>query len=129
VGFAGFTKETIGWHEVAGARVSDVGHEMPDATLAFTAQTQVTIDVVGERVSEDLRPMTDEEAADDQLTPAERAEEDRDAVEFAREIYGRTTSSGRHRCSSSRVLPRRVRGRAVGFETRARSSTTGRYRR
>lgn len=76
------------WDEIAGARAGAAGHELPDGTLTVTPQTQVTIEVVGERVPEGLRPMTDEESAEDEMTPAERAESDQEDAEFAREEHG-----------------------------------------
>ena len=78
----------LAWTEVAGAYLVGSGRVMPDGTFSLTNQARICIEVVGDRVTDAFRPLTDAEAEQASLTADERRLLDEEALSFTREEFG-----------------------------------------
>ncbi|MFC8501553.1 hypothetical protein ACFUC1_04285 [Pedococcus sp. NPDC057267] len=78
----------LAWTEIAGAHAVGSGRGMPDGTISFTTQTRVCIEVTGERVTDEFRPLTDAEAEEEGLDAEERSLLDQEALSLAQEEFG-----------------------------------------
>lgn len=78
----------LAWTEVAGAYLVGSGRVMPDGTFSLTKQARVCIEVVGDRLTDMFRPLTDDEAEQVSLSAEERRLVDQEALSFAREAFG-----------------------------------------
>lgn len=81
------TPVDLRWDEVATVEVEPRVWEVGGKPTPVP-RTPVVLVLVGDRVDELFRPMTDAEAAEEGLTPQERAEEDDASRELGREVFG-----------------------------------------
>jgi len=78
----------LAWTEVAGAYLVGSGRGMPDGTFSLTKQTRICIELVGDRLTDMFRPLTDGEAEQASLTADERRLLDEEALSFTHELFG-----------------------------------------